>query len=440
MAVQLAERPALSGAAPAGDAFPDVLEILDERLDRASSAPVAVGFSGGGDSLAALLAVRTWAARAGRPVLALTVDHGLQSASQAWTLSAADTAHNLGAGFRSLTWTGPKPTKGLAAAARRARHALLAQAARAAGASVIVLGHTRDDVLEADLMRAEGSTLGRMAQWSPSPVWPEGHGVFLLRPLLDLRRAELRRRLAVTGLTWIEDPANDDPRSTRARARRRLAEGAPSPVPAAPVPNSGNLASLALAAREDRFGGLCIAREALAKAAPRDARRFLALACVCAGGGERLPRTERVERLQQRIGKGEVFVGALAGARIEVGAADVRFGRDAGECSRGGLAPIRLEPGLPAVWDGRFEVTAEEVAVIGALRGCMSRLAATERSALRAAPAAVRPALPAAIRDGEDFVSCPILAPSGNVRAGSLVGERLIAACGEVVREVHSRR
>ena len=69
-------------------------------------------------------------------------------------------------------------------------------------------------------MRAAGSTLGRLRDSAPSPVWPEGREVFLFRPLLDVRRAELRALLRGRGLDWIDDPANADPRSLRARVRR----------------------------------------------------------------------------------------------------------------------------------------------------------------------------------------------------------------------------
>ena len=185
--------------------------------------PIAVAVSGGGDSLAALLAAKAWADRHGRRVLALTVDHGLQPQSAAWTrFAAGETAARLGADFRALTWDGPKPCAGLPAAARRARHRLIAEAARRAGARVVVFGHTADDILEAELMKAEGARLGGLREWAPSPVWPQGRGVFLLRPLLELRRAAIRDVLLQAGETWIDDPANEDPRSTRARARLRL--------------------------------------------------------------------------------------------------------------------------------------------------------------------------------------------------------------------------
>jgi len=166
--------------------------VLDRRLLAKSPRPVAVALSGGGDSLALLLLVRAWAKRAGRELLVLTVDHGLQPESAAWTGTCSATATRLGLAFEALAWTGEKPATGLSAAARQARHRLLAQAARRAGARVMLMGHTADDILEARLMRARGSTTPDPREWSPSPVWPQGRGLFLLRPLLEVRRNAIR--------------------------------------------------------------------------------------------------------------------------------------------------------------------------------------------------------------------------------------------------------
>ena len=46
------------------------------------------------------------------------------------------------------------------------------------------MAHTGDDIAESDWMRDQGATLGDLRDWSPSPVWPQGRGVMLLRPLL----------------------------------------------------------------------------------------------------------------------------------------------------------------------------------------------------------------------------------------------------------------
>jgi len=124
------------------------LEVCRRRLDPNACTPVAVAFSGGGDSLALLLTAQAWAAMCGRPLLALHVDHGLQAQSAAWADRAGAMADKLKIRFQKLVWIGEKPLSGIPAAARNARHRLIAEAARAAGAKVILVGHTLDDQLK----------------------------------------------------------------------------------------------------------------------------------------------------------------------------------------------------------------------------------------------------------------------------------------------------
>jgi tRNA(Ile)-lysidine synthase len=329
-------------------------EVLDRRLRRDHPRPVAVALSGGGDSVALLLAAHDWAKTAGRKLVVLTVDHQLRPESAAWTETCAVMAQRLGLPFRALAWTGEKPATGLPAAARAARHALLADAARDARARVILLGHTADDVLEARLMRETGSTTPDPREWSPSPAWPHGRGLFMLRSLIGVRRAEIRDWLSARGERWIDDPANQDATYARARARQALAVGAAAPVSKA----RASASTLALAARPDGTAGLEIDRAVLHAAQPDALTHFTAVACLCAAGTTRPPERAKTERLAARLTSEEDFTASLAGARIEAKAGVARFGREPGEAARGGLAPIKLGAGQVAVWDGRFEVTA----------------------------------------------------------------------------------
>ena len=391
--------------------------VLDRRLSRTHPRPVAVAVSGGGDSLALLLAADGWARRAGRPLLALTVDHRLQAASAVWTERCAARAAALGAGFRALAWEGEKPDRGLPAAAREARHRLLAQAARAAGARVILVGHTADDVLEARAMRRAGGSTPEPREWGPSPAWPEGRCLFLLRPLLGARRADIRRWLAARGERWIEDPANDDPRYARTRARR----ASPDPRLAAPPPPPQPRA-LAAACRMDAAGVLAIARAGLRAAGAGEAAAFTAMASLCAAGGRRPPDRARAARLAGRLAADGPVTATLAGARIEADANDVRFLREPGEAARGGLKPLALAAGETAVWDGRFEV--EGPAEVRALAGQSSRLSKPDRQRLAAFPAKARAGLP--VDAGRDVRL---------LKARPLALERLHAAAGLVDRE-----
>ncbi len=391
--------------------------VFDRRLAADSPAPLAVALSGGGDSLALLILTLDWASRHGRRVEALVFDHALHPDSAAWTKFAVNAAQRLGASARALRWNGPKPSTGLPAAARQARHAALAQAARQGGASVLLMGHTADDRLEAAAMRAGGAGLSDPREWSPSPAWPQGRGVFLLRPLLDLRRADLRDLLRARGETWLDDPANDNPAFARARARRDLPPG----LDAAP-----RVASVSADLRGWReSGGALIAQ------GPVDAR-VIAAACLSVGGGDRPPERLRAGRLASRIADSGDFCATLAHARVQRRDGVLTVSREPGRAP-----PPRqtLNPGDVQVWDGRFEIRAAQATTIRPLGGLAARLPAAQRRALKRVPAAARPGLPALV-DAAGAVVCPILADTtdGTVMV-SLVMARFAAACGQTVSE-----
>ena len=406
-----------------------VFDILDRRLNPESSAPVGVAFSGGGDSLMALKATKAWADRHGRSVIAFHVDHRLQSASAGWAGAARQAADRLDVRFSALSWEGAKPSTGIVAAAREARHRLIADAARRAGVRVLVIGHTADDQIEAELMRAAGHRMGDLRAWSPSPVWPEGRGLFHIRPLLGLRRAAIRERLSADGETWIDDPMNQDLRSPRARARldAALMEGA------RPVADDTSLSQLAARAVVGKGGDIRIDREAL-KAAPRVLIRWLVgAAAACAGGQARPARGDRLDALADRLCGGETIAAALSGAKV-LASSEVVFVRDAGEIARGGLAPLDLGAGQTGVWDGRFEITAREPAIVTRLAGHAAALDSGQAAKLKTLPASVRPGLPAMVAsDGRRL--CPILAEDDRFEVRLLVAERLSAACGVISKE-----
>ena len=121
-----------------------------------SSVPVLLlAVSGGPDSTALMWLAARWAkARQGAPKLvAVTVDHGLRKEAAREAQAVAKLARKLGIAHRTLHWRGKKPKTGLQQAARLARYALLADAARQAGAMHILTAHTRDDQAETVVIR-----------------------------------------------------------------------------------------------------------------------------------------------------------------------------------------------------------------------------------------------------------------------------------------------
>src|SRR4051794_31539408 len=106
---------------------------------------IAVAVSGGADSMAAALLARDWARRRGGSVVALVVDHGLRAESAAEAAVTRARLADMGIVAHGLTLEGLARGPGLAARARLARHAALAEAAAALGVLHLMFGHHAGD-------------------------------------------------------------------------------------------------------------------------------------------------------------------------------------------------------------------------------------------------------------------------------------------------------
>ena len=188
-----------------------------------SDGPVAIAVSGGSDSLGLMLLAHRWASARSRKLVVLTVDHRMRAESAAEVAHVCKLANELGLEARPLACAVPPTSQ---SEARQARHRLLATAAGEAGTGLLLIGHTRSDVEETFLMRLRrGSSLTRAAAPSPlsvSPVWPEGRGLTLARPLLGQRRSEIQSWLTENKIGWFTDPSNDSVSYERGRVRRDL--------------------------------------------------------------------------------------------------------------------------------------------------------------------------------------------------------------------------
>ena len=101
--------------------------------------------------------------------------------------------------------------------ARQARISYFAELISGAGLDRIALGHTKDDQAETLLFRILRGT-GPDGLRGILPATSEG----FVRPLLGIRRAELREYLSINGFRWREDSTNDDVRFSRNRIRHVL--------------------------------------------------------------------------------------------------------------------------------------------------------------------------------------------------------------------------
>jgi tRNA(Ile)-lysidine synthase len=118
---------------------------------------------------------------------------------------------------------------GIEAAARAVRYERLLALREQTGARWLVTAHQKDDQAETVLMRLlSGSSLSGLR--GIRAIRDDG----VVRPLLDVTRAQLEELLAACRVTPRHDCSNDDPRFVRNRVRRIVRElGAVEPLAAA---------------------------------------------------------------------------------------------------------------------------------------------------------------------------------------------------------------
>lgn len=341
---------------------------------------LAVGVSGGADSTALALLADQWARRRGGAILALIVDHGLRQSSAREAASTAERLGRMGIAHEVIR-LGLAPGPALQARARAARHEALAASARAAGMVHLLLGHHAADQEELRAMRALRGPRGAegMAGFAARS------DVILLRPLLGFRPEDLRTRLRMLRIGWIEDPSNADPRFERARVRA----AGPQIDPEAAIRAAGRRATadrsaasfLALTVLLRPEGWAVVRSDRL----PADA---LGVLIRVVGGAIYPPARAAIDRLARRLEPA-----TLGGVRILPAG---RYGpgwllvREEAACA----VPCEAREG--AVWDGRFRVRAvpPQARSIGALGD-----AGADIRSGRNLPAVVRRTLPAALDD-----------------------------------------
>ncbi len=189
---------------------------------------IAIGVSGGADSMALARILALWSkdtgAGAGVGVHVLSVDHGLRAEAAGEVAYVADVVAGWGGDgvvHQALRWEGEKPDSGVQEAARSARYDLMVEYCAAHGISYLFLAHHLDDQAETLLFRlAKGSGLNGLAGMAPEQ---ERGGLTLVRPLLDVPKEDLVAFCAAEDVDFIEDPSNSDAAYARVRLREARA-------------------------------------------------------------------------------------------------------------------------------------------------------------------------------------------------------------------------
>ena len=186
----------------------------------AGDGPVGVAVSGGPDSVALLHALRDLIGA--RPFAVLHVNHCLRgSESDSDEEFVRGLAASLGCGFHvrrcDLSTAGAGGGGNLEQEGRRCRYRFFREAVAAGICGTVATGHTRSDQAETVLFRllrgAAGTGLGG--------IWPV-HERQVVRPMLDVSRAEVLEYLRCRGIAWREDASNASQAFARNRLRHEL--------------------------------------------------------------------------------------------------------------------------------------------------------------------------------------------------------------------------
>jgi tRNA(Ile)-lysidine synthase len=245
-----------------------VLDFIRESRMASAGDRVGVAVSGGADSVALLRLLESLRDELGVALVVIHFDHMLRGEeSDRDARFVEELARARGLEFESaredVRAAAAQNSWNMEEAARRLRYAFFDRVLSGRKATRIAVAHTADDQAETVLghiIRGTGPT--GLASIYPTVEFPSG-GV-IVRPLLQIRRAELHGYLQERGQKWREDSTNADQTRLRARIRAQLLPILESDFSPGIVQHLGDLARFA---REEESFWSALVEDRLAKCA-----------------------------------------------------------------------------------------------------------------------------------------------------------------------------
>jgi tRNA(Ile)-lysidine synthase len=182
------------------------------------SGRLAIGYSGGLDSTVLLHLLAGLRRPLGYSLSAVHIHHGLSPNADIWAAHCEQTCAELNIPLKVIRVSIEEAGEGPEAAARSARYREFSRL----DSDCLALAHHRDDQAETVLLQLlRGGGLKGLAAM-PVARWLEGGRIRLIRPMLEIPRAELEAWAQARGLTWIEDESNRETHLSRNALRRAV--------------------------------------------------------------------------------------------------------------------------------------------------------------------------------------------------------------------------
>ena len=195
-----------------------------------------IAVSGGSDSMALLHILSDWESATKPKLLVASIDHGLRPESKSEVEFVKKICEEKKVEHVSLApATNLLKTKGnLQDNARSERYKLLKNWAISKNLQCIFIGHTLDDQEENLLMRFfRGSGVDGLVSMEEIVLREE---LLWIRPLLKLRKEDLRNYLRNNNYSWIDDPSNYDDKSIVDQEKWNSMTGLEKKTPVIPQP------------------------------------------------------------------------------------------------------------------------------------------------------------------------------------------------------------
>lgn len=183
---------------------------------------IAVGVSGGVDSLALLVLMSRYLKKRDGNLTVLHFNHKLRKDSDKEVLDVKKITESFGHKFKALTWSGSKPNSSIMKIAREKRYQSMIEYCKTQCIFYLMTAHHFDDFIETFYMRSlrKYTTIGL----NSIPKKFVSDSLIIQRPLIYYKKVRLIKTCEKYKLNWINDSSNQDSRFERVKIRKSFQE------------------------------------------------------------------------------------------------------------------------------------------------------------------------------------------------------------------------
>ena len=183
---------------------------------------LAVGVSGGPDSLALAYLTKCYSLKNKIKVRYYLVNHMLRKEASSEAEMVKKVLKKIDIKCTILNWNGKKPSKNIQATARDKRYSLLSNECKKNNIKYLLLGHHLNDFFENFFIRiVRGSGLNGLVSFSKNTKY-RGQDLHIIRPLLNLEKKDLVHTSNKVFSFFVKDPSNINEDYKRTRIRKLL--------------------------------------------------------------------------------------------------------------------------------------------------------------------------------------------------------------------------